>query len=201
MNESKKSKILIVDDEKSNVIALKSILDTEYKILAVKDSREAVKAAQENMPDVILLDIIMPEMDGYEVIKALKSSKKTTDIPVIFITGLDNSEAEEKGLALGAVDYITKPFHSVVVKLRVENQIKLAAKERLEYLSRVRGEFLSRMSHEMRNPMNVIMGMTQVIKMQPIQDEIKKYVEEIDAESRKLLKMIDELLDISNMEY
>jgi len=201
MDEQKRKSVLIVDDEKSNIIVLTNILSAEYKIFAVKDSREAVKVAEENMPDVILLDIIMPEMDGYDVIAALKNSKKAKDIPVIFITGLNNNEAEEKGLALGAVDFIPKPFSPIVVKLRVENQIKLAAKERLEYMNRVRGEFLSRMSHEMLNPMNVIIGMTQVIKMQSIPNEIKGHVDEIDTASNNLLKMVNELLDVSNMEY
>ncbi|MCL2689038.1 MAG: response regulator [Chitinispirillia bacterium] len=201
MDNQKRKCVLIVDDEKSNIIVLTNILSGEYKVLAVKDSREAVKAAEENMPDVILLDIIMPEMDGYDVISALKNSKKAKNIPVIFITGLSNSEAEERGLSLGAVDFITKPFTSTVVKLRVENQMKIADKERLESLSRVRKEFLSRMSHEMRNPMNVIIGMVQVIKMLSMCDDLKRHVDEIDAASGNLLKMIDELLDISNIEH
>jgi len=199
MDESKRKSVLIVDDEKSNIIVLTNILSADYKIFALKDSSEALRVAEENMPDVILLDIIMPEMDGYDVIAALKASKKAKDIPVIFITGLNNTEAEERGLTLGAVDFIPKPFSPMVVKLRVENQIKLAAKERLEYLNRVRSEFLSRMSHEMFNPMNVIIGMTQVIKMLPVANEIKGHVDEIDNASSSLMKMINELLDISNI--
>jgi len=125
MNSSKKYSILIVDDEKSNISALKEILSPEYTVYASIDGQDALETAQEFMPDVILLDIIMPGMDGYAVIAALKDSEKTHNIPVIFITGLDNIEAEEKGLALGAADYILKPFRSAVVKLRVQNQIKL----------------------------------------------------------------------------
>jgi diguanylate cyclase (GGDEF)-like protein len=122
---SVKNNILIVDDEKSNIIALMNMLNAEYKVRAVRSGREAIDASEKEPPDLILLDILMPEMDGYEVIKELKKSEKTRDIPVIFITGLDSPEAEEKGLHLGASDYITKPFRTGIVKLRVQNHIQL----------------------------------------------------------------------------
>jgi diguanylate cyclase (GGDEF)-like protein len=120
-----KNTVLIIDDEVLNIKTLMNILREEYEIFAEVDSREAVVTANEIMPDIILLDIVMPEMDGHEVISALKSSDKTRSIPVIFITGLDNDDAEEKGLILGAADYIAKPFCSAIVKLRVKNQIKI----------------------------------------------------------------------------
>jgi len=125
MNERGKSKVLIIDDETANIIALTNILSQDYDILASKNGRDAITLAEEHMPEVVLLDVLMPDMDGYEVINELKSSEKTQHIPVIFITGLDNIEAEKKGLALGAADYIPKPFHSDIVKLRVQIQIKL----------------------------------------------------------------------------
>ena len=117
--------VLIVDDEIPNVVALTHILKPDYAVSAVKNGKEVVKAAEKYMPDVILLDIIMPEMDGFEVIKALKKSEITKNIPVIFITGLCDVEHEIKGLNLGAADYITKPFSPSVVKLRVQNQIQI----------------------------------------------------------------------------
>jgi len=125
MNQQDKNSVLIVDDEKLNIIALTHILHKEYSVHAVIDSREAVEVAEEDMPDVILLDVLMPEMDGYAVIAALKKSEKARDIPVIFITGLDSIDSEEKGLALGAADYITRPFSPAIVKLRIRNQIKI----------------------------------------------------------------------------
>jgi len=120
-----KYSILIVDDEVSNIITLSDILEPDYDISVLKDGRDVFESVISDMPDLILLDIIMPGMDGYEVIKALKKSKMTKEIPVIFITGLDDIEAEEKGLVLGAADYIAKPFHEPIVKLRVRNQIKI----------------------------------------------------------------------------
>ena len=125
MNKTEKHKILVIDDEKSNIIELTDILEESYDVLAVRDSLKAQEIAERQLPDIILLDVIMPEMDGYEVIEALKKSPKTRDIPVIFITGLDSIDAEEKGLGLGAADYITKPFHTAIVRMRINNQIKI----------------------------------------------------------------------------
>ena len=125
MIEENKNVVLIIDDETANIIALTNILSPEYDVFAAKNGMDAIELCVEHMPDVVLLDVLMPEMDGYEVIATLKASDKTKDIPVIFITGLDNAEAEKKGLALGAADYIPKPFNPDIVKLRITNQVKL----------------------------------------------------------------------------
>jgi PleD family two-component response regulator len=125
MNNDKKNSILVVDDENSNIIALTHILSPEYTIYAAKNGLNALNAAEKHLPDLILLDIIMPDMDGYAVITKLKNSELTQNIPVIFITGLSNADDEEKGLALGASDYIAKPFLVEIVKQKVENQIKI----------------------------------------------------------------------------
>jgi len=134
MDKVNKYSVLIIDDEPNNIIALTEILEMQYTVFAVVDSVEALETAEETTPDVILLDIFMPEMDGYEVIKALKRTEKTRDIPVIFISGLGGIEAEERGLALGAVDYITKPFHAAVVMMRVGNQVKILERLRQQKL-------------------------------------------------------------------
>ena len=124
-DESRQNSVLIVDDENMNIMALTNILNPEYKIYAAKNGRGAISAAQKFVPDIILLDIIMPEMSGYEIIAELKSNTATRDIPVVFISGLTDSGNEEKGLALGAADYISKPFHPAIVKLRVHHQMKM----------------------------------------------------------------------------
>ena len=125
IEKTTKYSILIVDDEISNIIALSDMLEEDYDVSALRDSLDVVETVKSDMPDIILLDIVMPGMDGFDVIKALKKSKMTKDIPVIFITGLDDIETEEKGLIYGAADYITKPFHAPIVQLRVRNQIKI----------------------------------------------------------------------------
>jgi len=157
MEKSSKYNVLVVDDEISNIITLSDILEQEYDISVLRDSRDVLETVKSDMPDVILLDIIMPDMNGYEVITALKQTKTTKEIPVIFITGLDDLKAEEKGLALGAADYITKPFHAPIVKLRVHNQIKMLEQlrtiERLSMHDQLTGlpnrrNFETRMSYE-----------------------------------------------------
>jgi PAS domain S-box-containing protein len=125
VDEPKKNSVLIVDDDNINIMILTHILNPDYTVYAVKNGTAAIRAAEKHLPDVILLDIMMPKMNGYAVLAELKKSEKTNAIPVIFITVLSYDDHEEKGLALGAADYITKPFYAEIVKLRVRNQIRL----------------------------------------------------------------------------
>ena len=125
MDTEKKNTILIVDDENMNLKILAKILIPDYTLLTATNGKDAIEKVKEYKPDLILLDIIMPEMDGYETLAEIKKCEEINNIPVIFITGLDTNEAEEKGLALKAVDYITKPFSSMIVKLRVYNHIQI----------------------------------------------------------------------------
>jgi len=128
---NKKRKIFIIDDEKLNILALAHFLKEQYDIIVTIDSLTALETAEKHMPDLILLDIIMPDMDGYEVIEKLKKSETVKDIPVIFISGLNNAESEEKGIMLGAADFITKPFNKTLVKKRIETQISLLDNKRI----------------------------------------------------------------------
>jgi PAS domain S-box-containing protein len=125
MENTKKNSILIVDDEKINLEVLNSILSPEYNIYMTKSGVSALDLARNNEPNLILLDIIMPDMSGFDVLAQLKSSEKTRHIPVIIITGLNSNEDEEKGLALGAADFIHKPLTTNIVKARVRNQIQI----------------------------------------------------------------------------
>lgn len=117
--------LLIVDDNSSNIELLFHSLNTQYNILVAKNGKTAIKLAQEKLPDLILLDIAMPGLDGFEVIENLKSDSRTTIIPVIFVTGKSNYEHRTKGYHLGAVDYITKPFELNEVKTRIQAQLQL----------------------------------------------------------------------------
>lgn len=123
--------ILIVDDEKQNRTLLTELLKDEYHLILAKNGRQAMERAQEHKPDLILLDVLMPEMDGHEVIQALKNDDRTKDIPVIFVSALDTTESEERGLELGAVDYISKPFSPSIVRARVRNHIQAVHQRRL----------------------------------------------------------------------
>jgi len=136
MENQRMNSILIVDDEVLNLKMLRSVLHEEYTVYTAKDGLSAIEIATANKPDLILLDIIMPEMDGYEVLTILKSNVITRHIPIIFITGLDSKAEEEKGLSMDAADYISKPFSPGIVNLRVKNQIQIVNQIRtIELLS------------------------------------------------------------------
>jgi len=122
---TKEYTILITDDEKINVEILGNILSPQYNLLIARNGARALEIAKEHSPDLILLDVIMPDMSGFEVISQLKASEHTDKIPVIFITGLSGVEDEEQGFFLGAVDYIAKPFNKSIVKARVNTHIKI----------------------------------------------------------------------------
>ena len=134
--------ILIVDDERPNLEVLSRILQSEYKnydgavqlnyrIIAAKTGEAALKMALNDKPDLILLDIILPGINGFEVLSKLKESEGTRSIPVIIITGLDSIADEEMGFFLGAVDYITKPFNKSLVKARVMTHLRIVEQMRL----------------------------------------------------------------------
>jgi diguanylate cyclase (GGDEF)-like protein len=117
--------ILIIDDEKSNLMVLNGILAPDYTVFSAKSGQEGLKRALTDQPDLILLDIVMPGMNGFEVLRTLKESEETRHIPVIIITGLDNEDDEERGFSLGAVDYIGKPFKNAIVRARVRTHIRI----------------------------------------------------------------------------
>ena len=128
----KKSRILIVDDEKTNLKVLANLLHGSYTLILARNGEQALKFARQSpQPDLILLDVVMPGMGGYEVIRTLKEDPRTKDIPVIFVTALNSMEDEEQGLKLGAVDYITKPFSPPIVKIRIHNHIRFVHHHRL----------------------------------------------------------------------
>ena len=129
MSSQTKQTILIVDDEPLNIKVLSQALSPWYRVKAATNGRDAINISNsEDPPDLILLDISMPDMDGYQVCQELKSSHETKDIPIIFLTGKNSTEDEAKGLELGAADYIAKPFSLPIVMARIRNQILLKIK-------------------------------------------------------------------------
>ncbi len=121
-----RQRLLIVDDTPANILILKDILEDDYAISAATNGTDALRlAAKAPKPDLILLDIIMGDINGYEVCRQLKADPETTNIPILFVTTLSDIQAETKGLKLGAVDYITKPFSPPIIKARISNHLKL----------------------------------------------------------------------------
>jgi signal transduction histidine kinase len=208
MDSIEKNSILIVDDEKMDLEILNNILSRNYNIYMTKNGATAIEIANKYTPDLILLDIIMPDMNGYEVLAKLKESPKTQNIPAIFITGLDSVADEEKGLGLDAADFIHKPFSSTIVKLRVRNQIQIINQIRKikHYAHQMaaaeeRSKFFARMSHEMRTPLNAVIGLSEMtLDEGGISTEARENVEKINNSGSSLLALVNDILDISKIE-
>ncbi|QHN04507.1 diguanylate cyclase [Granulicella sp. WH15] len=136
MTAADRPTILVVDDERINRCVLADLFQNEYRVLLAKDGPTALRRAVDEKISLILLDASMPEMDGYEVLRRLTADERTRNIGVIFVTGQIEDEDEERGLLLGAVDYITKPIRPLLVRARVRNHLKLVhQREELERLS------------------------------------------------------------------
>jgi len=211
MNDSLKNKILIIDDEKLNHLVLNNILSSEYAILTAANGSVALKMVEENMPDIILLDIVMPDMDGFDVLTILKSNEKTKNIPVIIITGLTSVENEEKALALDAADFIHKPFNPSIVKARIRHQIQIVNHVRaFEQYTQTqfdksameeKSKFFARMSHEMRTPLNAVIGLAELtLEAEELNEGTRENVENICNAGESLLGIVNDILDFSKME-
>lgn len=170
-----KPTILIVDDMAPNIAILSDLLQEDYKIKVAKNGQKALEIAKGvEKPDLILLDIEMPEMNGYEVCKELKNSPLTNNIPVIFVTARNDVKDEEYGLNLGAVDYISKPFHPTIVKIRVKNHITLKLKS------------------DWHEELSMFDGLTHIPNRRYFDEEYKKKCKEMIREQKTVaLLMID----------
>ena len=123
--DRQRQKILIVDDAETNLMILSNLLAEEGEIISATDGVQAIALAESDLPDLILLDVSMPGMDGYEVCRRLKSDIRTRDIPIVFVTGRTEDNDQEKGLSLGAIDYILKPYSPLIVLARIRNHLAL----------------------------------------------------------------------------
>lgn len=121
---TEKSRVLIVDDEPGNIKILSSVLASDYALSVATSGEQALTVAKVQLPDIVLLDMVMPGMDGIQVCEALKAADETRDIPVIFVTSMSDTVNEERGFDAGAVDYISKPISPPIVKARVKIHIQ-----------------------------------------------------------------------------
>ncbi|MDK9706193.1 MAG: two-component system response regulator [Desulforhopalus sp.] len=150
--------ILAIDDTPANIDVVKAVLSADYLIQAAVNGPMALKIIDRQPPDLILLDIMMPEMDGYEVCRRIKANPRTRDIPVIFLTALTEEEEETRGLALGAVDYITKPISPAILRERVKTHISLkAARDQLQRQNEVLEEKVVERTRQMEELQDVAM--------------------------------------------
>ncbi|MEI7671630.1 MAG: response regulator, partial [Deltaproteobacteria bacterium] len=194
--------IMVVDDTPANLNLLQKMLqDKGYRVLAFPDGKMALAAAARHAPDLILLDINMPEMNGFEVCERLKADEALKEIPVIFISALTKTEDKVKAFSVGGVDYVTKPFQFEEVHSRVQTHLRLRRQQvELKTLNELKDHFLKMAVHDLRNPLGAIMGFSGFLL-----DELKPSLTERQAEffdiiltsSKFILGLVNDLLDIS----
>lgn len=223
--------ILIVDDNPINLEVLsESLTQKGFQVAVAVDGLSALEQVQYHLPALILLDIMMPEIDGFETCRRLKNNPTSADIPIIFMTALADTENKLRGFSLGAVDYITKPFHQEEVLARVKMQLKLhnltkileeqnqrlkteieqreitesllkEAKKKADQANKAKSEFLANMSHEVRTPLNGILGYAQILQMSKnLTEKEHKGINIIQQCGSHLLTLINDILDLSKIE-
>ncbi len=207
--EVEQSTILVVDDTPANIDVAKGVLSEDYRIQAAVNGPMALKVIEKKAPDLILLDIMMPEMDGYEVCRRIKENESTRDIPIIFLTAKAEVEDETKGLSLGAVDYITKPISPPILKERVRTHLELRkARLVLEEQNRelikaaeLRDDVDRIMRHDLKGPLTIIIGMPDLIAMdESLSAAQVGQLNSITDAGYRMLNMINMSLDMFKME-
>lgn len=197
-------KLLIVDDVQSNVLLLKALLGKEgYRIAVAMNGQEALVMTEKELPDLILLDVMMPGMDGFEVAEKLKAQECYRDIPIIFLTALDDTQSIVKGFKLGANDFISKPFRKEELMIRISHQLSLVAAKRIilqqtEELKKTiagRDKLYSVIAHDLRSPMASMKMLLNTIMMSVSPDKIDPEVFDMLEMSNKTSEEVFSLLD------
>ena len=210
MGETLGGSILVVDDTPANIDLLREILKSRYKVRVATNGERALEIAQGSpRPDLVLLDIMMPGMDGYEVCRRLKADESTAGIPVIFVTAKSDVADEEAGFQIGAVDYITKPVSPPIVLARVHTHLSLSqARKTLEEqnlelreTARLREDVESITRHDLKTPLTCIIGMPSLVAgCGDITPEQQEYLKMIEESGYRMLQMVNSSLDLYKME-
>ena len=209
---TQKLSILIVDDVPDNLRLLSAMLaDENFTVRIVTSGRHALQTAKLVPPDLILTDIAMPEMDGLALCAQLKADENLKDVPVIFISGLDETQDKVRAFAAGGVDYIVKPFQESEVRSRIHTHLelrrqKLALQEnyrQLRKLEQLRQDLTHMIIHDMNTPLMVIRGYLELLETseaETLSKSGKKYITEASNGTRRLISMTQEMLVVSKLE-
>ncbi len=200
-------RILIVDDDPTNISMVRALLESEgYELTSAESGKAALESVAEQIPDLILLDIQMPDMDGYEVCDRLHNDPETKRVPVVMFTATESaSEARGKGLLIGANDYVTRPIAKEELLARIETQLRLRDLEDQRMLSEqltLIKQMVNTLHHEIINPLTGILGHTEVLldrmsrKVVPL-DEIEKALRTIWDESRRIQEVMTNLKEVT----
>lgn len=200
-------KILVVDDVMPNVLLLKVMLSNEkFQVVTASDGKTAIEMAHTEHPDLILLDVMMPGMTGYEAAQILRSEADTSEIPIIFLTALNTSEDIVRGFRMGANDFISKPFNKEVLIVRVKYQLSLVAAKRLicqqnEELQRTiagRDKLYSVIAHDLRSPMStvkmVLNMLTETVSPDTVGEDVHNMLSMVNTQAEEVFALLDNLL-------
>ncbi|WP_225907562.1 response regulator [Leptolyngbya sp. BL0902] len=204
LDDLDRATILVVDDTPDNLTFISGLLRDHYRVKVATSGEKAMLIAQvEPHPDLILLDILMPGLDGYEVCQQLKADSKTKQIPIIFLTVKSDIEDERRGLELGAADYITKPVSPPILMARVKTQLNLKASyDSLQNLLRSREDMVNMIIHDLRNPITNILMLSEIFLENtdlPSQ-KLRKHLDIIWRSGQKLRTLVDDLLIKAKLE-
>ena len=198
--------ILIVDDVPANLKILANLLEHEgYAVRPVLSGAHALESAEKEKPDLILLDIMMPDMDGFEVCRLIKENQNLNDVPIIFISALNSTKDIVRALTTGGVDYITKPFRAEEVKARAATHLKLSRqrneiekqKIELQKLNATKDKFFSIIAHDLRGPFSGFLGLTEIMVeglSDMTMDEIQEIAEGMKNSATNLSRLLENLL-------
>jgi DNA-binding response OmpR family regulator len=201
--------VMVVDDTPANLKLLQEMLQAKgYRVLAFPGGKMALSAAAKNPPDLILLDINMPEMNGFEVCERLKADETLKEIPVLFISALTETTDKVKAFSVGGVDYVTKPFQFEEVHARVQTHLELVRQKRelqdsynkLHDLEALRDSLVHMIVHDMRQPLTVVLGNLELARTEPLLKDAIHHIGKASDSTRMLLETISSLLDVSKME-
>ena len=202
--------VLVVDDTVENLRLLSDLLgERGYDVRAFTNGRQALQAAEHDPPDLILLDITMPEMDGLEVCRRLRETESCRDVPVIFLTALTDTADKVRAFDTGGVDYITKPFQFEEVLARVQTHVALRRAQteladnyrRLRDLEQLRDDLVHMIVHDMRSPLSALyVSLNLLNRRATLTDDSRRDLQDAIASTRALNQMTSELLDVSRLE-